>query len=195
MNDTGTQSGQVRCSQCSLILAEGQDRETTDDGVFCRPCFELLTAQVRQVVSTQGADINYINAVVGALGGALVGILVWWGFTAATKISFGLVAVVIGFAVGKGIEMLTGGKRHLNLQIMAAAISVLAYTYASYLVTRTFLQRAYLERGEEVLLPLLPDPGLLVEVIKLDFRLFDLVFLAIVVFQAWKMPAPLAVAG
>jgi hypothetical protein len=187
MDEAGTHS-EIHCSQCATTLVEGQDRETTDDGVFCRSCFHELSAQVRQVVSAQGAEINYINATVGGLGGAAIGVLVWWGFTVATEISFGLVAVVIGFAVGKGIEILTGGKRHLNLQIMAVAISVLAFVYAKYLVIRTFIQ-------QEVLLPLLPDPGLLVEVLKLDAGLFDLIFLAIVVFQAWKMPAPIELAG
>ena len=124
-----------------------------------------------------------------------IGVLVWWGFTVATNYSLGLIAIGIGFGAGKGIEILTGGKRHLNLQIMAVAISVLAFVYAKYLVTRTFIQQAYIEQGEEVLLPLLPDPGLLVEVLKLNAGLFDLIFLAIVVFQAWKMPAPIELAG
>ena len=78
---------------------------------------------------------------------------------------------------------------------MAVAISTLSYFYASYLVNRTFIHRAYLEQGEVVALPILPGPGLLFEVVMLDFGLFDLVFLAIVIFQAWKMPAPLELAG
>ena len=189
------ESAEVRCSQCETVLADGQDRETTDDGIFCRPCFDSLTAQIRHVVVAQGADINYLNAAVGGLGGALVGVIAWWGFTVVTSIAFGLVAVVIGITVGKGIVMMTGGKRHLNLQIMAVAISTLSYFYASYLVNRTFIHRAYLEQGEVVALPILPGPGLLFEVVMLDFGLFDLVFLAIVMFQAWKMPAPLELAG
>ncbi len=197
MDESGSQTEQAesRCAQCDTTLANGQDRETTDDGVFCRTCFDNLTAQIRQVVVAQGADINYVNAAVGGLGGALVGVVAWWGFTVVTSIAFGLVAVVIGITVGKGIVMMTGGKRHLNLQIMAVAISTLSYFYASYLVNRTFIQRAYLEQGDVVALPILPGPGLLFEVVKLNFGLFDLVFLAIVVFQAWKMPAPIELAG
>jgi hypothetical protein len=91
--------------------------------------------------------------------------------------------------------MMTGGKRHLNLQIMAVVISALSFFYASYLVNRTFIQRAYLEQGEELVLPLLPAPGLLVEVVGLDFGMFKIVFLGIVLFQAWKMPAPIPLSG
>jgi len=163
--------------------------------MFCRPCFNNLTAQLQGVVAAQGQDIHYVNAVVGGLGGAALGTVVWWGFTVLTNIAFGLVAVVIGFAVGKGIVLLTGGKRHFNLQIMSAIIAMIAYFYASYLVTRTFVNRALLAEGQDMVLTMLPDPALFVEVIGLGFGFMDVVFLAFVIIQAWKMPAPLKIGG
>ena len=36
---------EVRCADCGTVLFEGQDRQETDDGTFCRSCFERLTAQ------------------------------------------------------------------------------------------------------------------------------------------------------
>lgn len=185
----------VRCSECETVLTEGQDREVTDEGVFCRPCFSNLTAQLEQVFAQQGENINYLMAAVGGIVGAALGVVVWWGFTVLTEIAFGLVAVVIGFAVGKGVVLLSGEKRHLNLQLLSCAISLLAYFYAAYLVNRTFLIKAFAEKGQEALLPLLPDPALFVEVIGLGFGVMDLVFLAIVLFQAWKMPAPYKISG
>lgn len=183
------------CAECGTRLDAGQDREVTDDGVFCRPCFNNLTAQLQQVVAHAGSDINYSMAFVGGLLGAVIGVLIWWGFTVVTKISFGLVAVVIGFAVGKGVILLSGGKRHLHLQIMSALISVAGFFYASYLVGRTFILRYYVEQGQEIVLPLIPDPGLFLEVLSTGFGIMDLVFLAIVVYQAWSMPAPFRMAG
>ena len=185
----------VRCAECEMVLVEGQDRETTEDAVFCRPCFNNLTAQLQDVVAAQGQDINYMNAAVGGLGGAALGVVVWWGFTVLTNIAFGLVAVVIGFAVGKGIVLLTGGKRHFNLQILSASIAMIAYFYASYLVTRTFVNEALLAEGQDMVLTMLPDPSLFVEVIGLGFGFMDVVFLAFVIIQAWKMPAPLKIGG
>ena len=166
----------------------------TEDAVFCRPCFDKLTAQVERAVAEQGRDINYPMALAGGLAGAAIGVLVWWGFTVLTSIAFGLVAIVIGITVGMGVSMLAGGKRHLNLQLMSVGIAAAAYFYASYLVNRTFIQRAYAEEGEQLLLPLLPDLGLLVEIVKLDFGIMDLVFLAIVVYEAWRRPGPLKLA-
>ena len=94
-NGTVAEPETIRCSECNSALTEGQDRETTEDAVFCRPCFNNLTAQLQQAVAQQGQDINYPMAAVGGLAGAAVGVLVWWGFTVVTNISFGLVAVVI----------------------------------------------------------------------------------------------------
>ena len=44
-----------------------------------------------------------------------------------------------------------------------------------------------------LMIPWLPDPGLLVEVVRAGFGMFDFFFLAIVLYQAWKIPAPFRV--
>ena len=193
-NGTVAEPETIRCSECNTALTEGQDRETTEDAVFCRPCFNNLTAQLHQAVEVQGQEINYPMAAVGGLAGAAVGVLVWWGFTVVTQIAFGLVAVVIGFAVGKGILLMTGNKRAQSLQILSVVVSGLSFFYASYLVNRTFILRAFAEDGEEMILPLLPSPELLVRAVGINFGVMDLVFLAIVLYQAWKIPAPLQLA-
>ena len=185
------EAAEVRCQECGSVLRDGQDREVTDDGSFCRACFERLTAQLQQVLEAQGQDVNYGVAVAGGLAGAALGVLAWWGFTVLTHIAFGLVAVVIGVAVGKGVVMASGNKRHRNLQVLSALLSVAGFAYATYLVNRTFIQKAYSEKGEAVVLPLLPGPDLFFQVASLGFGVMDLVFLAIVVWEAWKIPAPL----
>ena len=192
--ETGTDgtAGQedTRCAECSTTLWANQDREVTDGGTFCRTCFDNLTAQVQQAVAAQGTEINYGMAVIGGLAGAAIGVVAWWGFTILTHISFGLVAVVIGLTTAKGICMLAGGKRHVNLQIMAVGISVAAFFYASYLVNRSLVLAAYAEEAQQVVLPLIPSVDLFLQVIGLHFGIMDLVFLAIVGYEAWKIPAP-----
>ena len=186
---------EVRCARCNSILAEGQDREATDDGVFCLTCFEQLRDQVRLDLQAKGENINYPMAVVGAVLGGAVGVVCWWGFTVVTQIVFGVVAVVIGWTVGKGTTILAGHKRSQGLQILSALVSGISYFYASYLVNRTLVWRAVAEQGEEVVLPLVPSLQLFVDVVGLDFGIMDLVFLAIVLYEAWKIPAPIQLAG
>ena len=179
------------CAECGTHMPEGMDREVTDDGLFCRPCFNNLTHQLHQAIADTGTDINYSMAFVGGLIGAALGAVAWWGFTVMTNVAFGLIAVVIGYAAGKGVVLLSGGKRHLNLQIMSVLITAAGFFYASYLVNRTFVIKFYEEQGQEVALPLLPDPSLFIDVLASGFGAMDLVFLGIAIFQAWSMPAPL----
>ena len=187
--------GPTLCAECRTSLFEGQDRQPTDDGTFCRPCFERLTHEVKQALASQEHDIDYPMAMVGGVGGAAVGVVAWWGFTVLTNISFGLVAVVIGFATGKGVSKFTGGKRHLNLQIISALIAIAGFAYASYLVNRSFFHAALAEQGQGLLLPWLPSPSLLYAVVSAGFGVMDIVFLAILTWEAWKIPAPLLTTG
>ncbi len=176
------------CAECGTSLREGQDRETTEDGAFCRPCFNNLTHQLQQVARIQGEGINYSLALVGGLAGGALGAGAWWGFTVLTEVAFGLIAILIGIAVGKGVVLATGGKRARNLQFLSVGISIVSFFCATYLVTRTFIERAYAEQG--LTLPLLPDAQTFFDVVRAGFGIMDVVFLAIVVYQAWKIPAP-----
>lgn len=185
---TQPEAESIACAQCETSLNEADDVEATDNGVFCRDCYTQLAAQVRDMVDQQGQDIDYSKATIGALIGGIVGALVWWGFTVITKIEFGLVAVVIGFTVAKGILFFTGGKRSQGLQILAVAVSALSYFYANYLVSRTWIIEEYPQMADAM--GFLPDPSLFFEITRLTFGMFTLIFLAIVVWQAWSMVAP-----
>jgi hypothetical protein len=188
----------VSCRQCDRVLAEGQDREVTTGGVFCAPCFAALKRHLEAELQRQSTGVNHVNAALGGVVGGALGAAVWWGFTVVTRVSFGLVAVVIGFLVGKGILMASGGKRAVSLQAMAMVIAAVAYAFASYLVNRSFLLQAVAAdpslQAAGATLPLFAPPDLMFAVIRARFEVFDLVFLAIVVYQAWKMPAPFRLA-
>jgi hypothetical protein len=97
--------------------------------------------------------------------------------------------VLIGICVAKGASMLAGNKRSQGLQIMSVVVSALAFGYATYLVNRSFINEAFAEAGME--LPLLPSPDLMIEVVKAGFEFFDLIFLAIVLYEAWIITRPL----
>jgi hypothetical protein len=192
-NDIGTTlvEQEIRCAECSTPLAEGQDRETAGDVTFCRSCFNNAQAQFEQSVQEQGTDVNYPMGFLGGLLGGAVGVLAWWGFTVLTEIEFGLVAVVIGFAVGKGVTLFAGEKRSQGLQVMSILLAGLSFFYASYLVNRSFLMQAFLAEGEAVVLPLLPSPQLLYNVVSIQFGLFEVLFLGFALWEAWKIPAPI----
>lgn len=191
---TGTDvQGSETCLECGRVLEENEDAVRTGEGLFCRPCYDRLTLQLDRAIRKQGEDVNYSGAAIGGVVGGALGAVIWWGFTVLTKISFGLVAVVIGFLVGKGVVLLSGGKRSQGLQVLSAGIAGVAYFYGQFLVNRTFLLQYWKDQGADTLgfnIPLVPPPEVFVQIVKAGFGLFDLVFLAIVIFQAWRMPAP-----
>jgi hypothetical protein len=195
LGSTDPGPAQEQCAECRMPFAAGQERVKTDDAQFCRSCFDRLSFELQQAVAAQGEDINYAGATLGALLGAAVGVVAWWGFTVLTGIAFGLVAVVIGMAVSRGVILLSGGKRHRNLQVLSVVVSIAAFGYASYLVNRSFIMKAMAEKGEEAALPLVPSLELLFRVVSVSFGVMDLVFLAIVVYEAWRIPAPIQLAG
>ena len=184
----------LRCLECERDLSPDEPRRDVAEGVFCERCFRGIRDVVVRMVQAQSADIDYSLATAGALAGGLGGALVWWGFTVGTGVSFGLVALVIGYGVGHGVLRATGHKRARGLQILSAAVALLSWTLASFLVTRSFYNDALAEAGE-TLIPLVPDVFLFVEVLAAGFQVFDLIFLGIVVFQAWKIPAPMSMGG
>lgn len=187
------QSATETCAQCSKRLAP-QDRVAAGGKLFCRSCFESLKADLRQAFDQMSTNVNYVNGTIGAVLGGALGALVWWGFTVATKLGLGLVAIVIGFLAGQGAVRFTGGKRSSGLQLIAAAAAAASFVLATYLVNMTFANRALAADGDTRRLHFPPQSwDTFVRVVSADFGVMDLVFLAIVVYYAWRIPKPIPI--
>lgn len=178
------------CARCGKTLSP-DDRVQADDRAFCRSCHEALRQELEQIVGAMSTDINYPTALLGALLGGAAGAALWWGFTVLTKIAFGLVAVAIGFFVGWATVRFAGGKRSRGLQLLSAGVALVSYVVATYLVNATFINRALAARGESWRVTTIPpSPAAFMEVVMLGFGVMDFVFLAIVLWEAWRRPAP-----
>ena len=178
------------CAQCSKTLS-ADDRVSAGDREFCRSCHTSLREELEQAVAAQSSDINYVNAAFGAILGGIIGVLAWWGFTVLTHWTVGLLAVAIGFLAGHGAVRFAGGKRSAGLQWVSIAVALVGYCCATYLVNMTFINKALAEKGDAARIGF--PPGSLdgfVRVFTAGFGLMDLVFLAIVVYEAWKIPRP-----
>jgi len=104
-----------------------------------------------------------------------------------------LFAVAIGYLAGHGAVRFAGGKRSGGLQALSIAVALLSYLGAIYLVNMTFINKALATQGEALRVGFPPQSlELLIRVVTVDFGVMDLVFLAIVVYEAWKIPRPIA---
>ena len=188
---TVTASPPETCAQCSKTLAP-DDRVASGGRLFCRSCYTSLRAELEQAVTALSSDINYVNAATGAVLGGAAGVLAWWGFTVLTHVAFGLIAVGIGVLVGLGAVRFSGGKRSVGLQALCIGVSVVSFFCATYLVNMTFINRAFAAKGDPFRLGFPPaSVDQFLKVVTVDFGVMDFVFLAIVVYQAWKIPRPL----
>src|SRR3989449_1749523 len=138
----------THCLECNIPISEGVATVRTARGVFCADCFARLKQQAQQVLAAQSENIDFTRALTGALLGGIGGAVVWWGVTIATHVSFGLVAIVIGVAVGKGIVTFTGGKRAQSLQGLSVVVAAAADAVGTYLTKRTFILEYLHPQGE-----------------------------------------------
>ncbi len=179
------------CAQCGKFITPG-DRVAAGDRVFCQSCHASLRHELAGALQTMSEDINYANATVGAVLGGVVGVLAWWGFTVASGWSLGLLAIGIGWAVGWGTVRFAGNKRSKNLQILATGVAIASWASANYLVNMTFINRALAKEGAAGRVTLPPETlEMFLGVSAANFGVMDVVFLAIMVWEAWKMPRPI----
>ena len=183
------------CAQCGKGLTP-DDTVTAGGKTFCRACYAELRAHLDAAVQAMSSNVNYVNAAIGAVLGGAAGVLLWWAFTVVAKISLGLLAIAIGFAVGWGTVKFAGGKRSNGLQALSVTVASLSYVVATYLVNMTFINHSLAEQGAAARVPFLPTSlELFGRVLTAGFGVMDLVFLAIVVYEAWKIPRPIRLPG
>lgn len=191
IESTPATASEERCAECGKVLTP-DDRVVAGDRVFCASCHARLQQELVTAVHAMSEDINYVNATLGALLGAAVGVLVWWGFTVATHWSIGIIAIGVGWAVGWGTVRFSGGKRSPGLQVLSALVAAVGWVAATYLVNMTLVNRQFAEQGDAFRVTFPPASiKMLWMVLSAGFGIMDVVFLAIMMWEAWKFPRPI----
>jgi hypothetical protein len=182
--------GAGTCTRCGSPL-RADDRVEAGGHVYCGPCHEALLQRLEDVGGPTSTHVNYPAAIVGALLGGAAGAACWWGFIVVTDVAFDFVAVLIGLFVGRGATRFAGDKRSRGLQALSAGVALASFLAASYLVNVAHANRGLLERGESWRVPMWPaHPLAFWDLMTVGFGVMDLVLLAIVLWEAWQIPAP-----
>lgn len=176
------------CARCSVALAPGAG-VAAGDRMFCRACHALLREQLASAITAMTTGIHWPGAIAGAVLGAFAGALVWWGFGAATHIEFGLVAIAIGWLAGTGAVRFSGGRRGPALQRLCVAATLPGFALGRYLLNATLINRDLAARGDPGRVPWLPANAAAAWLVTTaGFGVMDAVFLALALWQAWKLP-------
>lgn len=147
--------------------------------------FENPGAEAHAIQPDAGSERpNMVGAILAGLAAAAVSALVWYGIVVLTNYQIGLVAVGVGFLVGLGVTVGSGGRRGMALQVLSVAITLPAMALGEYLVVRHFVAA---EQAVPWLLP--PDVMLGLVVAGLRADPLTLLFWAIALWTAFKLPA------
>ena len=88
-------------------------------------------------------DASLFGGILGGVVGAILASALWYGVVALTSWQIGLVAVVVGFVVGKAIVFGAGGRGSIPLVAISAAFTLVALVVSEYLIIYHFISTEF----------------------------------------------------
>jgi hypothetical protein len=170
------------------------------DKVLCPAC------RVRVTAPLPGSEVGrVIKASFMGLGAGLVGALIWFAVRRAIHLEIGLVAILVGFMVGKAVRKGSGGRGGRGYQILAVVLTYfcIAANYMPDIVES--LVKALHERHIVA-----TDPGMIARLtiavveraLEVPFlpgaeNMIGLLIIGFALFEAWKfnLRRPLPISG
>ncbi|MBV8782475.1 MAG: hypothetical protein JO353_13850 [Phycisphaerae bacterium] len=184
----------LRCGFCNRPI-EGQFFRT-----FKRFACVHCAAQAQDLIRRNAFDPAAFA--LGAAAGLLVAVvsaIAWAGIVAATQWEIGIVASFIGVLVGKAVYIASGQRRGIAYQWLCVVLSVLGVAGGKVALAGWALHNAAVAQNASLTpIQLLRGTFYFVTHDPQDvFRAFDLVWIGIAVYAAWRIcrPLPIVIAG
>jgi hypothetical protein len=117
--------GPTTCARCSKQLTEYW---AVDGEVLCEACKDEVLAAANPA---DGGVGRFLRAILYGTGGMLAGAAVWAAVEFYSGWTWSLIAVLIGFLVGKGVHIASGNRGGIRYQILALALTWVGYGLAS----------------------------------------------------------------
>jgi hypothetical protein len=134
-----------------------------------------------------GGESSLLGGLVGAAVGAVAASVLWYGVVAVTSMQIGLVAIVVGFVVGKAAVFGAGGRGSIPLVAVSAVFTLAALVVSEYLIVYHFIAQEFGTEGLiSVVQPVDFVVGVALESVQADP--LTLLFWAFALFQAVAIP-------
>lgn len=124
------------CSQCQGSVS--QEYYEFGGKVFCAPCRQRIEDSLGRLRKSG----SLARGILYGIGGGVAGAVLFYAVSALTGYQFGLIAIVVGWLVGKAVRKGSGSLGGLRYQIAAVLL-----TYASIAATRVPEIASYYERA------------------------------------------------
>lgn len=179
------------CARCTADIQEGQavllqGKKNSPNVTVCANC----AADMERAIAAETESPNLAGALIAGLLAAAVASLIWYGVVVITEYQLGLVAILLGWLVGRAVMFGAGRKRGIPLQLMSVTISLLAMVASEYFIVRHFIVEALKAEGEtefRLLIPLGDMIAVVIEGIRLEP--LTLMFWAFALWVAFRTPA------
>ena len=185
----------VACTACQRPFADHYFE--INGTVVCDSCQHAIEAQL-----TGGSGIaRFVQAALFGVGAAIIGTAIYATFFILSPIDLSLIAILVGFLVGKMVRKGGGGLGGLPYQLLAVSL-----TYASLAMTYfTAIMYAVLQ-GNKAPQAIPLSPEMVVHLLKLAFQTpvlrmsaspIQIAFVGFALWEAWKFNRrlPLVVTG
>jgi hypothetical protein len=116
----GTGEPPAVCAACQHALAGDWFR------VNEQPCCGTCTADVERTLGGRPGAAGFVKALIGGVAGGVVGALLYYLVLAVSGYEIGLLAIAVGFLVGKGVQWGTGGRGGPLYQALAIGLTYVA---------------------------------------------------------------------
>jgi len=131
---------------------------------------------------------SLLPAIAAGLVAALVGGIVWGLIVKISEYEVGFVAWGIGFIAGTAVVLATRGAKGPRLQVIAVVSALLGNLLGKYLTFAFVVQEDLESVGESIGLVSGDMITLFRENLDVVFSLFDLLWVGLAVFTAWRVP-------
>jgi len=190
------------CTRCDRSVC-ATCRETLDGRDYCAPCVADLHARLAAPAAgsptTAQSPVAAAEPIVADLGipvkgvlfaavAGVMGALVWYGVVALTDMKVGIVAVGVGWLVGRA-AVLGAGAGGKQLAFYSLVIAVLAMALGEYLIVNHAVHAYFAKERPDAVLPALVAPAKVFPIYAGSFGPLDIVFYAIGAWEAFRFPA------
>lgn len=118
----------ISCANCGTAIAD--QYWSAGDAAVCATCRDAIAAAHTANPALVRRGGRFLRAFVFGVGGMLAGALIWYLVAKFAKLEIALIAILVGWMVGRAVFIGSGHRGGLRYQLLAVALTYTGYALA-----------------------------------------------------------------
>lgn len=179
------------CSFCKCALAN--EYWDVNGQVSCEPC----KGHIEGMLTGRTTMGQFAKALLFGLVGGVLGSLVWFAVAKFLSLELGLIAILIGYLVAKGVRLAVGFRGRVGYQVLAVVLTYLSIGFAYFLLivseNSSGLATAFADPLRGLLgMAAVYAIALAIPVLAGFKNIMGLIIIGIALYEAWVLTRPVA---